>query len=137
MTGNIEIIIQGLTREWLFERQIVVYTLTSASRDAVDAWIDTGFATMKSWPADRPYLAIHDVSSPNLTMTPYARQRAREIAKQLPPHLTRSAAIVRKDMFGQAIRLFIKLDMLRVHPTLERKVFFTREAAVAWLKEKL
>src|SRR5512144_1348868 len=75
----VEAIAPGLTRQWLCDRQIVVFRISSVSREVVDAWIDTVKATMESWPANRPYLAIHDMTSEKIALTPYARARAEEL----------------------------------------------------------
>lgn len=110
-----EEIIPGLSCEWLYDRRVVVYTLKSASREVVDAWVTTGRQTAQEWPSNLPYLALHDISAPNLSLTPYARQQSREALKDLVFDRARSAVVMPKTIFGNLIRLFIQGDLARTN----------------------
>jgi len=133
----IEEIAPGFTREWHCDRQIIVYVPTSATRQMVDWWLDTAIQTALDWEGGKPYLAMHDLSHPDVVLTPYARQRTREAVRKLPDYLARSATVVTPSVMGHIMKLFVAFDMRKDHPSLERKVFFARRTAFRWLMEKL
>ncbi|MBX3083621.1 MAG: hypothetical protein KF716_18450 [Anaerolineae bacterium] len=131
---DIEQISPYMTRYWLFDHQIVVFKMTSVSREAVDVWIDTVKATMTAWSSDHPYLAIHDMTSEKTALTPYARARAEELL----PLGTRTpgfAAIVLPGTFvGQVIRLFMRTQK---NQGVHNEIFFTLQEAITWLTTKM
>jgi hypothetical protein len=82
-----------MTREWLADRQIVLFKVTSMAREDVDLWMNTVKETMLAWPDDMPYLAIHDLTGKGVPLTPYARARAEELIP-IAPKTKGFAAIV-------------------------------------------
>jgi hypothetical protein len=129
-----EQIVPGMTRQWLLDRQIVVFTMTSPSRDIVDAWIDTVKATMENWPGDRPYLAIHDLTSNKVSLTPYARKRTEELlplSAKVPGY---AAIVLSRSFMAQVIRLFLRSQKQQ---GVNNVVFFSRQEALEWLKSKI
>ncbi|MEP7288023.1 MAG: hypothetical protein ABI947_19900 [Chloroflexota bacterium] len=120
-----------MTHQRLLNRQIVVSKITSVSRDVVDAWINTVKATMENWPEERPYLAIHDLTSDRVSLTPYARTRAEELiplGAKVPGY---AGIVLPKSFVAQLIRLFMRTQRKQgVH----NEIFFSMEEATNWLK---
>jgi hypothetical protein len=130
----IEQIAPQMVRYWLLDRQVVVYKMTSVAHQVVDAWIDTVIATMEAWPTNRPYLAIHDLTSENVSLTPYARTRAAELIP-LGAKVPGYAAIVLPNSFiAQVIRLFMRSQRKQ---GIHNEIYFTLPAALEWLKTKI
>lgn len=127
-----------LNREWHLDRQIVVYKLFACTRDAIDAWIECARETLDAWEDEKPYLAMHDISHPDVTLTPYARKRTREEVARLPERKNwRSATVTRRDVTGTVMKMYVMVEFYRTHPVLERQIFFNREDAFKWLTELL
>jgi hypothetical protein len=132
----IEKIGEGVTREWLFERQIVVYTLYDIRRASVDAWTNAVRDVIDQWSPDQPYLSLQDASR-LVTLSPYARNRSKETAEfalQRGLH-GRSAVVLANNLLSQVIRMFVQHDLST--GTLHRSAFLDKEAGLQWLIEGL
>ena len=127
----VEQISPGLTRQWICDRQIVIFKITSVSREVVDSWIDTVKVTMENWPGNRPYLAIHDMTSDKVSLTPYARARVQELIPLSAKAPGYAAIVLPKTFVGQIIRLFMRTQRSQGN---RNEIFFTVESALDWLK---
>ncbi len=94
-------------------------------------------STTREWPADRPYLAMHDLSAKNASPTPYLKARAKEDLK-VPPAGGKVrgylAIILPKTFFAQLAMLFVRQQRAEHFTT---QFFFSREEALQWLKQYL
>ncbi len=122
--------------EWLHDRQIVIFTLKAVTtRAVVDQWFDCVAGVVKSWPADKVYLAMQNVSDKRVTLTPYARVRIREF-DELVKHLHGRIAIVLPNTFtGHLIRIF--LTTMRWQKKLPTEGFLSFRDGLAWLEKAL
>ena len=67
----------GIYRQWLYDGRIVSFTLTKTTREAIDIWFDGVKDALLHWPADKTYLAIHELVGSEVSLTPpYVRSRA-------------------------------------------------------------
>src|SRR5579859_5485934 len=124
------------TLSWLRDDRIVVFTVNGpTTRPAVDRWFDLVAGVVKSWPPEKPYLALHDLSNKQVALTPYARSRAMEF-DPLVRHLHGRIAIVLPNTFmNQLFRLFLRtLGWQRKLPT---EAFTAFDAALRWLESGL
>ncbi len=128
---HVEQLSPGLTREWLCDRRIVVYTVTDVRRESVDAWVDTFKTDTMNWPANQPMLVIHDFTAPGAVASPYARARAQEIVEVCPEVKGRAALVLSPSVFNSLIHLF--LNRQNASTPRVRKTFMSREQALAWL----
>ncbi len=130
--GQIEQIAPGITRQFLHEGQIVVFTLTDSSRETIDTWVRLINEMATVAPTDRPLFMLHDISS--IYMSPYARGKLQNLA-QNPPNVTRLyLAMVVDSLVVQMLAVVFSRTPI---PNIERKVFRDRDAALRWLEEKL
>ncbi len=130
----IEQIHPNVTRSWLADGRIVCFTIDSATRLAIDAWLASSEEVTKIWPAALPYLCIHDVRG--VGVTPYMRQQSAATVARTPKYLKgRSAVIVPRSFANQLIRLVVTIDLARLNRNIQRSIFFSREAATKWLLE--
>ncbi len=129
-SSKIERLSPGLTREWLSGR-VVIYTLTDSRRETIDAWIAAFKSDIASWPADRPFLVMHDFSVKGPISTPYARRRAQELVDARPDVRGRAAIIFpRNSLMITMIQLFLSRQR---NPARKQRAFSTRELGIAWL----
>ena len=132
--GEVEQIHPNVTRAWLENGRIVYFTLTSVARPAVDAWLNASEDTVRTWPAEVPYLSIHDLREG--TVTPYIRRQSAAVVARMPTSLRgRSAVLVPRTFANQLIRLIVTIDLVRINRNIQRNVFFNRQDAVNWLLE--
>ncbi len=129
-SSNIERLSPGLTREWLSGR-VVIYTLTDSRRETIDAWIAAFKFDIAKWPADRPFLVMHDFSVKGAISTPYGRSRAQELVDARPDVHGRAAVIFpRNALMITMIQLFLSRQR---NPARKQRVFPNRELGIAWL----
>ena len=130
----VEEIAPGLTREWMFDHQIVVFKISTIARPVVDAWIDLVKLTMENWPGNLPYLAIHDMTSDKVSLTPYARSRAEELIPLSAKAPGYAAIVLPRSFVAQVIRLFMRTQRRQGN---QNALFFTMPEALAWLTPKM
>ncbi len=130
--GQIEQIAPGVTRQFLYEGQIVAFTLTDGSRDTIDNWVAVITKMAENAPTDGPLFMLYDISQ--IYMSPYAREQLQDLA-QNPPNVARLyLAVVVDSLVVQMLAVvFSRVPV----PNMERKVFRDRDTASQWLKEKL
>ncbi|NDJ84761.1 MAG: hypothetical protein GYB66_02640 [Chloroflexi bacterium] len=122
----------GIIREWLYGGKIMAITAESSTKETVDLWTKALSETIEQWPDDRPYLVLIDTSKS--VLTPYVRQQAMHLASLRPDLDGRAAIVVAATTIGQLTRFFVTNRLNQANPTRERRVFFTRETALAWLE---
>ncbi len=131
-----ELIDPGLTRQWLRGRRIIAYTLTSVAHETIDAWARAAASGVNEWPRDQVYLSMHDVSSENLSLTPYIRSRVLELVRNRPEATGRTAVVIDTGVAEMVMRLFANqlLHVIRGRPL---RLFTSRDQAIGWLLEGL
>jgi hypothetical protein len=127
-----ERIYNGITRTWLHNGTVLYYEVSTVSRPAIDAWLDSVVEVLNMWPADLLYRAIHDATHSSLT--PYSRSRIAEVSRNAPLHIRgRSSAIMSRSLFAHAARMFMTLELARQNKRIERTLFFDVDSALMWL----
>ncbi len=126
----------GVTRQWLRGHRIIALTLTSVAHETIDIWATTAAEAVNTWPRDQVYLSMHDVSSEQLSLTPYIRSRVLELVRNRPEAAGRTAVVINKGVSEMIMRLFLNqlLHVIRGRPL---RLFTRREEAIAWLLEAL
>jgi hypothetical protein len=122
------------TQEWLHDHQIVVFSLTSVNRSAIDAYTDLIKDAMVTWPPDKPFLAVYDFSAPNLHISPYMRQRVREMSKLKGSQNACTAIVVSGFLIPLASLI---MNVLPQRASNQRRIFSSRAEAMTWLESKL
>jgi len=125
-----EYISAGVTRSWLMNRRIVVFTVTSAARSEVDAWINCVKETMVQWPKTQPYLAIHDLTSDKAALTPYARHRTEELLPLNTGAPGYAAILMRPTLFARLVDFFLRAQSRQGNTN---RIFYEIEKAKDWL----
>jgi hypothetical protein len=138
---------QGIHTEFLAEGKIIAYTLSSAKLATLTAWSEVALRQLQDWPADRPYLALHDLSYPgaglvylaaveydvfNIGVTPGRRREVDALLDQYPNRVMALAIVISASLTGG----IMQLKLLRPDPQNQRirtKAFFDRATAVEWL----
>lgn len=140
----------GLTCEWFFERRVVVYKVTRMSQRLIETWADLTCDTIEKWDKSTPYLALHDVSNPgislqygvlvnfdlmNLGVTTPGFERALKVFEQNPEFSAKVALGFNLTVSGQVSHKVMGIS--RKHPNISYRAFFTREKSLDWLHETL
>jgi len=131
-----EVLAEGVTRYWLDDRRIVAFALkTSASREAIDAWVGGVKETLFNWQQGQPYLTLYDLSHAEIFITPYARQHLYELSRTMPGLSGRTAIIMRESLGGRIAQGFLRV--IGTKGARERRLFFNYADGLAWLRELL
>lgn len=142
---------QGITCEWYFNRSLVAYRVTEVSQPSIQAWADFVVKTMRDWDKDKPYLALHDLSQPgvslqfatlvgfdtmNLGITNMGREQAEEIVDSSAAFYVRVAMNFNLSVSGHMNKVLAD-NRQRSHPFIEYRTFYNREKAIDWLVKLL
>lgn len=147
---EIDEVAQGISCLWYADRQLVVYQITEISSQIVKTWADVVYQTIENWPADRPYLALHDLSRPgvslfyasmvsfktkNIAVLPSAQERVKAIIDAREDFRARIALNFNYTLSGKVNNLLAARQ--QETPTIIYKVFYNQESALHWLIEPL
>jgi hypothetical protein len=145
----LEILCEGLERTWLDEGAIAVYTVTQIGSKTLVSWRDSILETLKKCQADRPYLALHDLSAKGISMgflaasgreilnvgiTRFGQEEVEALLAQRPELKIYVAVVVSSQTSGQ---ITARLAMPNVHAGNDQivtKAFFEQTAALNWLR---
>lgn len=129
----------GVRREWLHGRRIVVFSAQEDGKAMADRLAAGIIEIAKQWVvcADRPYLAVYDFS--NIKITPYGREKMKEAAAAFPPNMWGySAIVIPKTPISAMFRIFANRDLTNPHTIgMTRGFFFSRDEALVWLESHL
>lgn len=138
----------GLTCEWYLEKKIVVYRLTMVSQALVDRWAALTSQVLTDWNKERPYLALHDLSHPgvslqfamlvnfdtvNIGITPSGRINAEDILDTNPNFYGYVAVNFNLSVSGQVNKVLA--NQRTRHPFVKYRTFYNRDNALAWLQD--
>lgn len=136
----------GLTCEWYFDKQVIVYRITMVSQIVIETWSKTVIQILEEWDKNRPYLALHDLSKPgvslqyaslvgfdttNIGVTASGRKKAEAILDANPAMTARVGVNFSLSLSGQVNKLLA--DRQNANPFLQYKLFYDRDRALRWL----
>jgi hypothetical protein len=135
--SDTENITSYLRLEWLEDRRIVTFVLSDLPatnlRASIDTWIEQLERVYHAWPADQPFLCIHDLATvqPSLIANPYLKGRLQTFADQHTGDgkLKAAATVMSRNTMTHLTRLIARPDQ----DELRQNYFFGREDAVRWL----
>lgn len=133
-TRKVQILGNGVTREWEFDGKVVIVALKSFARPSIDIAASAIMENKQNWTADRMHLII-DMSIPGmLILPPYLQARTRELTAVRPELPTYVAVVVSKSFFTQLAARFANA----VKPkTTTVRLFHSRAEALDWFENLL
>jgi len=137
ITQGIQTIQDGVRLEWLHNGRIVCFYLDNFNQDAIDTWYNTIETVVLSWDTQYPLLSMTIYQSPHVFITPYLREKSRQMVKTFPYLPGRTALIVQNKLMVTFARAFMRtVNALnnQKHPTL---VFHDYAKGLSWLEETL
>lgn len=144
---TVEQLLPSLSREWYYDRRVVLFRLTAASEDIVNRWGNTVQETLAAWPKPTPYLAVHDLSQAgvslqyaslvnfdmmNIGVTLEGRMACDDLFDQYPLWSAKVAVTFNLSLSGQTNRTLMNF-FNRDHPAIRYKTFYQRAKAMRWL----
>jgi len=136
----------AFSRQWLAEGRVVYYKVSSPSPSVIRQWAATAIETLRQWPSEQPYLAIHDLSAPGASLT-FSRQldynigmvgiteegesEVQTLIAQRPNSSSRLAIVISQKYSGHIVQV-LSMRRLMASPH-EVKVMFGVQVALDWL----
>lgn len=125
---------EGVWIHTLDDDRILVVRCSTIQREAVDTLIVWLKERIEQWDAQKPWLAVYDLTLPGAMLTPYMRARVAEINDVRQEVKGRVAMIMRRDTTASLLSMFA---MIRTHSSRQLRVWFHRADALVWLRELL
>ena len=136
----------GLYCEWFFNKRIIAYRLTIVTQGLLETWSNYVIDTLKRWPADRPYLAMHNLSQPGISLQ-YASLVNFDTANIgiLPDYREQAETLLaEREQVGSRVAITFSLSLSgKVNKTLadrhksrsliDYRTFYNRARSLAWL----
>jgi len=126
----------GVTAEWLYEGQIVVFRLLDVSRNTIDDWSQLVRDAVAAIPEGQPVLFLHDATSPKVGITPYLTSKVPELYRTASHLPGRVAVVVASSTAGQLIALVTRTTYSR-NARQTNRVFVDYASAMDWLVQGL
>lgn len=128
--------------EWLYSDRVLKCTLNDVTRETIDDLTANISEIMTTWHTrcpKTPYLAVFDMTAPDVHMTPYLRRQSEYLAEVATDvHLTgRYAFVIAQGLPSHALGFYFRRVLSQHTPTLESAMFHTLDNAIAWLQECL
>ena len=145
---SVEEVFPGLICEWYFDKQIVCYRLTQVSHARVEQWADFAISIIEKWDKDRPYLTLHDLSTPgvslqyasivdfdttNIGVTAEGRKKVNALMAKHPDWLANVALNFSMSLSGQVNKLLAHRS--QIQSFISYKLFYSHEKSINWLME--
>lgn len=147
---EMETVFPGMDQGWFFDRKIVVYRLTTVSRNILRDWSELVMETIKSWPDDYPYLAMHDLAATGVSLQyavsvsfetsntgvlPEYRQQVYSILNSRSTLGNRVALTFNLMLSGRLSKTLVKMQRIGLtNPQpVQYQAFYDQVDAVQWL----
>jgi hypothetical protein len=134
MTDKVEV-------SWLDDNRIVVLRIRHTDRATVDEWVSKIRQVSYSWNPKRPFLALYDMSSRDVSFTPYMRQESQrvneELASKIPNAVGQVAIMIPPTSSAHLLRLFFYREVNPHFKQVEHQVFKEEGSALAWLRRSI
>lgn len=137
----------GLKVDWYNGDEVIVYKLTRPMDTVIDQWAEYVQTQLAAWDKDKPYLAVHDLSQPgvslqfaalvnfdmmNIGVTLGGRKLAEQHFDEHTDWFARVAVNFNLSLSGQTNRTLMNyLD--KDHPSVQYKTFYNRTKCMSWL----
>jgi hypothetical protein len=142
-----EVVTNGINREWLFNNQVLVYKINAISAANLIPWGHDVVEILEDWPSEKPCLLLYDLTQSgvaitylaltgydifNVGITSAGRHRVKTLIDSKPNFTIRLSLALSNSVSG-------KITMGRGRPTgilnlqIRSSAFFNREAALKWL----
>jgi hypothetical protein len=133
--SSVEELAPHVTREFLQDGRIVVFSLKSVSRNDVDTYAYYLNATSDDYPTEAPFCLIQDFSELP-TLTPYVRQMIDDVVTHFQEKFPAVyvAVLVQPSIYGRITSNFVQRD-LDSPSGGERRILANRDEALNWLGE--
>lgn len=130
---SIERLGTGITREVMFNGQVVIFNLSDLADATVDIWIEACLRRMHDCvDKNEPLLVLQNFSNRNIFQTEYSQKRGAELTALYPELKGRIAFLLPDTIQSRRIQVFIESQ---TNQSRERRVFFSRISAIRWLSE--
>lgn len=125
-----ELVTPGLQFDAWTNPEVMAYTFLDIHRETVDAWYEHFMAYLTTLsPTDNSRMLL-DISQDRVTLTPYVRERANDIAQNDPKRYGYVAFVFSDRLLKVAVEIFMRLA---TRSNITARTFLDREEAVAWL----
>lgn len=145
--GDAEEILPALRRQWYANGRIVCYELRDISQAIVNQWSQLAIETIQAWSADKPYLALHDLSYPGVAMkstwvharvatpaiTDFGQQSLFPTPEAEAAFHYRIAILVSARQSGQFAEMIMSKQTDNSPAVRHHRTFLSRTAALNWL----
>jgi hypothetical protein len=133
------------------EGRVLAFQVTALNRATIERWSEFVVTTLRQWPEDRPYLALHDLSARKvalsyativkqnilkLGLTDAGQQQINQIIDARPTFVARVALVFNTEFSGH-LGQFMIAQKAGGNPAVQYKTFFEVTDAMAWLEAGL
>ena len=125
---------RGVMREVLDKGRITVFTLIDLADETVDVWVEACLDLMEHCRDEgQPLRILQDLARPGVVQTAYSRARGNTVTNAFPDLEGRIGYVMQPGITSQRVGRYVQGQE---HHYRERHIFYSREEALAWLREE-
>lgn len=137
----------ALQIQWFCDDQIIVYAVHSLTPDLPQQWADLTVRVVENWSKERPYLAVHDLTRPsislpfaikvkfdllNLGITPAGYEKIAPLLAANPAFRAYIAVVLNQSTSGYMGQIYAAYQDQGASPITYR-LFYDYQTAFEWL----
>ena len=124
--------------QWIESNAIARFTVKDSTRNSIDIYIDSSIALLKSWNPQKKLYTLHDISTPQFTMTPYTRTRLNEVSQTIKEGNVQTVSAIYMMASYQTALISFFGNIFTANARHTTQQYFINEAeALHWLKSKM
>jgi len=137
LTNPSELASSGYSEQSSYHHTILTIQINDVERTTIDTWAQRNYALRTTW-ADitRPLFLMVTFGGQIEAITPYARQKAREMNLVRPELPSVVAVVVPNSVIGQILKMLV-WDLSQTWQATTLRVFFDAADAQVWLQRQV
>jgi len=127
----------NVTQHWSDDKTTITFKMLDSTRLSVDTYINGNLEVLREWDKSQTLYTIQDIANPNVTLTPYLKQRLSEVTDFIKTHQipVRSAIVMENNFTGQVMQAFGRL--FTINAKYLTQVYFTdMSKAQEWINKQ-
>lgn len=138
----------GLNIESFYDNQLLVYSVRALATELPQQWADIVIQILQNWSPDYPYLALHDLSMPaismafvirvkfnllNLAITPSGSEAITALLAARPTFRASIAVVLNQSTSGYMGQIYSAYQEQAIS-SISYRIFYDYQTAFEWLE---
>jgi hypothetical protein len=125
----------NLSVQWFNHHSLALLTLSSVSQSTIDQFVNTWHHIENEWPAEGPIRLIFDLSSREMSLTPYFRPKLEKMIDHFAQQPGLRLFVMSPVIITQSMQMFFANSFRHKKIDERTDVVFSHQAAFEWFNK--